>query len=208
MGSVLIIMLSGILSLFLVVAGIAGFAGSYQMFSGQSLMLGSSGYPEYSPTLAEFMARDSISARPSPTYLGRDRQCVPVQIGRPVPDFADIAGARWYPVWPYNGSPSDRARFIPASDPLNIEEYHVPSIMEFLEPDYQSEGINYTNYVPSLGEFADSRWRPPHANYSLYTPSIGEFLDAGWLPIGPGPSEYPMRMAGSAWVIFGIFGQT
>jgi hypothetical protein len=94
-------------------------------------------------------------------------------------------------MWPYNDSWAQKDRFIPTSEPLSMEEYHLPSIVEFLNPNWLPTEFDYSYYVPALGEFANASWKPPQANYSLHVPALGEFLSEEWPPQGPNPADYP-----------------
>lgn len=143
----------------------------------------------YSPAFAGFAAGDT------PLYLERSSYPSTVRLGRSMPASAELAGARWYPVWPYNRTPLQQFSLLPYIDILSVEAYHVPPIAEFLKPGYVPEGMNYTRYVPALGEFANQSWTPPGANYSLHVPAVGAFLSEGWQPSGPNYSYYPFWMA-------------
>ncbi len=143
----------------------------------------------YSPAYARFAAGDT------PLYLGRSSYPAAVQLGRSTPASAELAGARWYPVWPYNRTPLQQFSLLPYTDILSIEDYHIPPIVEFLKPDYVPEGMNYTYYVPALGEFANQSWTPPRADYSLHVPAIGAFLSEERQPPAPNYSYYPYWMA-------------
>jgi hypothetical protein len=127
----------------------------------------------------------------TPIYLGRVSGHEPVQIGGSIPAFAELRGARWFPMWPYNDSWVQKDRFIPTSDPLGMGEYHVPSIVEFLNPNWLPTEFDYSYYVPALGEFANASWKPPQANYSLHVPALREFLSEEWQPQRPNPADYP-----------------
>jgi hypothetical protein len=194
MRSIPIILFFGILGLFMASSGGANSAEDYLTALGAE---GSQGYPnynDYTPAFAEFMARDYQPGSTTPVYLGKTSSQEPLQIGRSMPAFAQLQGARWYPIWPYNGSLMNGPRLIPASDPLNIREYHVPSIVDFLKPDWEPESFNYSTYVPALGEFANASWKPPQADYSLHVPAIGEFLSEEWQSPKPNPADYPLWM--------------
>jgi hypothetical protein len=149
--------------------------------------LSSTNYP--SPANARFAAGDT------PLYLGRSSYPATAQLGRSTPSSAELAGARWYPIWPYNRTPLQQFSLIPYTDILSVEAYHTPPIVEFLKPGYVPEGMDYTYYVPALGEFANQSWTPSGANYSLHVPAIGAFLSEEWQPSGLNYSYYPYWMA-------------
>lgn len=177
-------------------SGVLGSEDDYLAVFGPGGKLGAPDYYNYTPAFAEFMARDYLPGSITPVYLGRSLPRKPVLIGGFVPVFANLAGARWSPVWPYNESHTARqsGHFFPDYDPLNIEEYYVPSLVEFLKPDYKPEGINYSLHVPALGNFANASWQPPGTNYSLYVPELGAFLSEDWMSPSPNPADYPPWM--------------
>jgi hypothetical protein len=194
MRQVPVILLSCILGLFLAFPGGAEPAEDYLAVFGPGGWLGYTNYYDYNPAFVEFMTRDNRPGSTTPVYLGKRSYQEPVQLGRPASSFAELQGARWYPLWPYHSNLRDRIRFIPAREPLRIEEYHVPSIVEFLNPDWRPEGFSWGYYVPALTEFANASWKPPQANYSLHVPAIGEFLSDEWRPPQPNPADYPIWM--------------
>jgi hypothetical protein len=147
----------------------------------------------YSPAFAGFAAGDT------PLYLGRSSYPSTARLGRSTPASGELAGARWYPYWPYNRTPLQQLRLFPDTDILSVEAYHVPSIVEFLKPGYVPEGINYSYHIPALGEFASQSWMPPGANYSLHIPVIGAFLNESWQQPGPDPTYYPYWMTEYLW---------
>lgn len=187
------LLLAGLFGLLLTVSGGA-------LSDTDFLGLGSAGrldYPDYfnyTPAFAEFMARDYQPGSSSPVYLGRSISGEPIAIGGSSPSFAELQGAYWYPIWPYNNSRTPLARVIPASNPLAVEEYHVPSIVEFLSPDWRPQRGNYSAYIPEVGRFANASWTPPETNYSIHVPAIGAFLSEDWQPQGPVPNNYPQWM--------------
>jgi hypothetical protein len=126
-----------------------------------------------------------------PVYLGRSDLPQPLVLGR----SASLPWNQtpWYPLWPRD---SDfllpyAARFTPSMNPLDIGLYHVPSIVEFLSPDYRSEGINYTQHIPALGEFASPDWSPPNDSQLYHVPAITSFLKEDWQPSAPEYDSYP-----------------
>jgi hypothetical protein len=189
-----IILLSYVFALLMASSAGANSAEDYLAVFGLSGRMGDPNYYDYSPAFAEFMTQDNQPGSTTPVYLGRAFYRQPVLIGHNRPTLGDFQGARWYPMWPYNGSLMNGARFIPSNDPLNMTEYHVPSIVEFLSPNWAPERSNYSNYVPALGEFANASWRPPQADYSLHVPAIGEFLSEEWQSPRPNPADYPAWM--------------
>lgn len=131
--------------------------------------------------------------RINPIYLGWHEDPKMVELGGWRIYQKDDAGISWYPLWPYESGfwGQSAPRFIPAEDPLNIGEYHVPSIVEFLSPDFRPEGIDYSYYVPALGRFASYSWTPTENNYIYHVPAIASFLDDDWRPAGPEYDSYP-----------------
>jgi hypothetical protein len=126
------------------------------------------------------------SVAQAPVYLGRADLPQVVMLGRNA-SFSPRNPMPWYPLWPGDSDfllPS-AARFTPVRDPVDIGLYHVPSIVEFLSPDYRPEGINYTNYVPALGEFASPGWVPPKDSRLYHVPAITSFLEEDWQPNAP-----------------------
>jgi hypothetical protein len=181
-----LLFLASVLSLILASVEVASIGEEDYLAAGGQLIS-----PNYSPAFAGFAAVDM------PLYLGSPSYPATVQLGRSTPSSADLAGARWYPVWPYNRTPlqMQNSNSIPYTDVLSVEAYHVPPIAEFLKPGYVPEGMNYTYHVPALGEFANQSWTPPEANYSRHVPAVGAFLSEGWQPSGPNHAYYPYWMA-------------
>ena len=128
----------------------------------------------------------------APIYLGRSDLPQVVMLGRNA-SSSPWNQMPWYPLWPRDSDfrlPS-AARFTPVRDPVDIGLYHVPSIVEFLSPDYKPEGINYTHYIPALGEFASPGWIPPKDSRLYHVPAITSFLEEDWQPPVPEYNSYP-----------------
>jgi len=131
----------------------------------------------------------------NPVYLGRMGQVETIELGGSI--AYPNGSSSWSPIWPHEHNvsppiPGPLPRFFPAQDPLDISEYHVPSIVEFLSPDYRSRGIDYSYYVPALGNFANSSWTSPKNNYIYHVPAIASFLENDWQPSGPEFDQYPL----------------
>jgi hypothetical protein len=189
------LLLASMIALLMILPG-GGLSETDYLGLGYSGRLDYPDYYNYTPAFAEFMARDYQPGSSSPVYLGRSIAKEPIKIGGSSPSFAELEGAYWYPIWPYNNSWTPVARVIPVSDPLSIEEYHVPSIVEFLSPDWSPQRGNYSAYVPAIGRFANASWTPPETNYSLHVPAIGAFLSEEWQSQEPIPNHYPQ------WIIW------
>jgi len=181
MGQVPFILLHFILVLFMAIPGAAESDGDYLSAFGPEGRPDNASY-DYSPALVEFMTRDYRPGSTMPVYLGGPFRQEPVQLGSLAPSSAEQQGERWYPHWPDYSNLKDKTRSIPARETLSIEEYHVPSIVEFLNPNWRPEEVSWGYYVPALAKFANASWKPPKANYSLHVPAIGEFLSDEWQP--------------------------
>jgi len=179
MGQVPFILLHFILVLFMAIPGAAESDGDYLSAFGPEGRPDNASY-DYSPALVEFMTRDYRPGSTMPVYLGGPFRQEPVQLGSLAPSSAEQQGERWYPHWPDYSNLKDKTRSIPARETLSIEEYHVPSIVEFLNPNWRPEEVSWGYYVPALAKFANASWKPPKANYSLHVPAIGEFLSDEW----------------------------
>lgn len=136
---------------------------------------------------------EEVSAPPEPLYLGRSTPPETVVLG------ASGSWAALYPLWPLG--PDTSTGFRPVVDPVDAGLYHVPSIVDFLSPDYRPEGMNYTYHVPALGEFIQDGSQSK--DYHLYhVPAIASFLEEGWSPPAPEYDSYP------AWIQAYLNGQS
>lgn len=140
--------------------------------------LGQANYTEYTPAFAEFLARDY----PGPIYLGQhDRpELMIIERNFTLPGWHPFYGTF---TWSYD---------LPGWEISPLGKYHVPALVEFLEPGYLPPGINYSNYVPPLEEFA--RGSPKPLGYSQHVPALEAFLSESWQPQGPDPTSYPPWM--------------
>jgi hypothetical protein len=137
------------------------------------------------------------SVAKQPIYLGGSDLKQPVVLGR----SASFSWNQtpWYPLWPRDSDflLQSAAQFTPSMNPLDIGLYHVPSIVEFLSPDYRSEGINYTQHIPALEEFASPGWSPPNDSQLYHVPALTSFLKDDWQPSAPEYDGYPPGSTGT-----------
>ncbi len=78
-----------------------------------------------------------------------------------------------------------------ALDTLNVSEYHVPAIVEFLAEDNAPTGINYSYHTPGLGNFTRPDWSPTVDIQYYHVPAITNFLNSDWQPPVPEFIDYP-----------------
>jgi hypothetical protein len=133
----------------------------------------------------------------APIYLGKmNSYQEPVKLGGTGYSMPEQSYELRPLVWPYstgfNYTPDPR--YIPAMDSLNISEYHVPSIVDFLEDDLAMEGINYSYHTPALGNFTSPDWSPTRDIHIYHVPAIADFLRNDWRPPQPEFDYYP------AWI--------
>jgi hypothetical protein len=132
----------------------------------------------------------------APIYLGMNYYQEPVKLGGAAYSLPAQSGEFRSSFWPSG------AGFNFTLDPgyalymesLNISQYHVPSIVNFLKDDLGREGIDYGYHVPALGDFASPDWSPTRDNDIYHVPAITEFIKNDWQPPQTDFDYYP------AWV--------
>ena len=78
-----------------------------------------------------------------------------------------------------------------ALDTLNVSEYHVPAIVEFLTEDNLPTSINYSYHTPVLENFTKPDWSPTVDIQYYHVPAITNFLNSDWQPSAPEFIDYP-----------------
>jgi len=123
-------------------------------------------------------------SRKAPIYLGMNYYQEPVKLGGAtysVPEQSRELRPSFWPSGPgFNFSPNPNYALY--MDSLNISEYHVPSIVNFLKEDFSPVGINYSYHAPSLGDFASPNWSPTRDIQIYHVPAITNFLMSNWQP--------------------------
>lgn len=130
----------------------------------------------------------------APIYLGMmNYYQEPVKLGgagNSLPEQSKELRSSLWPSGPgFNYTPDPRDT--PAMDSLNISEYHVPSIVDFLKDDFAREGINYSYHSPALGNFTSPDWSPTRDIHIYHVPAIADFLKNDWQPPQPEFDYYP-----------------
>jgi hypothetical protein len=121
---------------------------------------------------------------PQTILLGASPHVFSIQPERAGPLLlSNDSGFRFTP-YPYSANYS-------ALNSLNVSEYHVPSIVEFLREDVVPTGINYSYHVPSLGNFTRPDWSPTSDIQYYHVPAITNFLQSDWQPPIPELSDHP-----------------
>ena len=139
-----------------------------------------------------FSAAGSDMTGKAPLYLGMNQSPQIILLGASAHTFPELQEeAR--PLLMRNAS---GFKFTPnpgnflAIDTLNVSEYHLPTIVEFLE-DGRPMGINYSYHVPALGNFASANWSPTRDIQFHHVPAITNFLKSDWQPPEPEFNQYP-----------------
>ncbi|TFH49712.1 MAG: hypothetical protein E4G89_04425 [Methanothrix sp.] len=132
-------------------------------------------------------------SRKAPIYLGMNYYQEPVKLGGAAYSLPEQSRELRPSFWPsssgFNFSLNpDYAIYM---DSLNISEYHVPSIVNFLKEDFSPVGINYNYHAPALRDFASPDWRPTTETQIYHVPAITNFLMSDWQPSKPEFNEYP-----------------
>ncbi len=145
--------------------------------------------------LLAFSATGSDLTGRTPVYLGMNHSPQTILLGAYPHAFSgqperagpllmsDASGFR-FTQYPYPGNFS-------SSDILNVSEYHVPPIVEFLQEDTIPKGINYSYHTPGLGDFASPNWSPTGDIQFYHVPAITNFLKSDWQPPVPELNTYP-----------------
>lgn len=135
-------------------------------------------------------------SRKAPVYLGMNYYQEPVKLGGAAYGLpgqsADFGSSFWQPSAGFNFTPDPSYALYMES--LNISQYHVPSIVNFLKDDVGREGIDYSYHVPALGDFASPDWRPTRDIDIYHVPAITDFIKNDWQPPQTDFDYYP------AWV--------
>jgi len=146
--------------------------------------------------LAIMIASSGAGSDPSgkaTIYLGKGYNQEPVKRGGTVyssPVQSNELRSSFWPSRPaFNYTPDPR--YAPAMDSLNISEYHVPSIVDFLKDDFAMEGINYSYHTLALGNFTSPDWSPTRDIHIYHVPAIADFLRNDWQPPQPEFDYYP-----------------
>ncbi|MBN1234672.1 MAG: hypothetical protein JW999_01325 [Methanotrichaceae archaeon] len=129
----------------------------------------------------------------APIYLGMNYYPEPVKLGGSAYALPEQATELRSLIWPsspgFNFTPNPG--YALSMDSLNISEYHVPTIVDFLKEDFKPEGINYSYHVPTLGDFASPDWSPTTDIQFYHVPAITNFLKNNWQPPQPEFDHYP-----------------
>ena len=140
-----------------------------------------------------FSGAGSDPSRKAPVYLGMDYYQEPAKLGGAAygqPEQSKELRSSFWPSRPgFNFTPDPR--YAPGMDSLNISEYHVPSIVDFLKDDFRQEGINYSYHAPALGDFASPNWSPTRDIQIYHVPAITDFLKNDWQSPQPEFDYYP-----------------
>jgi len=143
-------------------------------------------------TLAISGAESDTSSK-SPLYLGMNYYPEPVKLGgaaSALPDQSKELRSSFWPSRPgFNFTPNPS--YAHYMDSLNISEYHVPSIVDFLKEDFSPVGINNSDYVPAQGDFASPNWSPTRDIQIYHVPAITDFLKNDWQSPQPEFDYYP-----------------
>jgi len=131
--------------------------------------------------------------RKAPVYLGMSHYPEPVKLGGNAYTLPEQATELRSSIWPsrpgFNFTPNPS--YALARDSLNISEYHVPTIVDFLKEGFSPEGINYSYHAPALGDFASPDWSPTSDIHIYHVPAITNFLKNDWQPPQPEFQYYP-----------------
>jgi len=121
-------------------------------------------------------------SRNAPIYLGMNYYQEPVKLGGAAYSLPGQPSEFSQSFWPYGANFDFKPnRSNALYDPsLNISEYHVPSIVNFLKDDFGQEGIDYSYHVAPLGDFASSNWSPTKDIHIYHVPAITDFLKNDW----------------------------
>ena len=140
-----------------------------------------------------FSGAGSDPFRKAPVYLGMDYYQEPVKLGgyaHSLPEQSKELRSLFWPSRPgFNFTPDPR--YAPVMDSLNISEYHVPAIVDFLKDDFGREGINYSYHAPALGNFSSPNWSPTRDIQIYHVPAITDFLKNDWQSPQPEFDYYP-----------------
>lgn len=129
----------------------------------------------------------------APLYLGMNYYQEPLKLGGASYSLPEQSEQFSQSFWPhgadFNFTPNRGYALYMES--MNISNYHVPSIVNFLKDDFGKEGIDYSYHIATLGDFASPNWSPTKDIHIYHVPAITNFLRNDWQPPQPDYDYYP-----------------